>query len=137
MRRAVPILLVLCAMVAAGCDASGETAATRTFTDAAVPFTFEVPSDFTTEPVDEGDTRGDVVAAAGVTKVDVIAVRRLGAGAAPSGAVRHGVQGHAVTSELRPVPGVAGWYLECQYTSERAHKVRDACDRAVATVEPR
>lgn len=137
MRRTAPLLALLALTAAvAGCDASGETVSARTFGHARVPFTFTVPTDFTTEPIDQGDTRGNVVAAAGLTKVDLIAVRRLGSVPVPSAPVRHDVQGHAVTSVVRRVYG-GDWALECQYTAEREHTVRDACDRAVATVRRR
>jgi len=140
MRRVMAALLLAAALGAAGCNASGETATTRTFSDRAVPFTFTVPADFTDESIDEGNSRGDVVAAAGLTKVDVIAVRRIDDHLLPIGGtvpVAHEVLGHAVKSQLRPVPGFRGWFLECQYTAERTAKVRDACARAISSVKRR
>lgn len=136
MRRLAAATMLAAALGAAGCNASGETATTRTFSDPAVPFTFTVPADFTDQSIDPANTRGDVVAAAGLTKVDVIAVRRLGAAQPPPGPVRHEVLGHPVTSELHRVYG-GDWVLECQYTADRAGKVRAACARAVASVRPR
>lgn len=140
MRSLLAAVLLAAAVGAAGCNASGETATTRTFSDRAVPFTFTVPADFTDESIDQGNSRGDVIAAAGLTKVDVIAVRRIDDHLLPiggQGPIAHEVLGHAVKSELRPVPGFAGWFLECQYTAERTAKVRDACDRAVGSVKRR
>jgi hypothetical protein len=119
-----------------GCNAAGEPGGTRTYSNAQVPFTFLVPIDFTNASIDQGDTRGDVVAGAGLTKVDVIAVRRLGGAAPPAGPVAHSVEGHAVTSEVHRVYG-GGWALECQYTSDRAKTVRDACRQAIASVKRR
>jgi hypothetical protein len=115
----------------AGCNAAGEPDGAKRFSDAAVPFTFEIPADFTKASVDDLNSSGDVVAGAGLSKVDVLAVRNQHAS---DGRLVHEVLGHRVTSELRPVPGFANWALECQYTPEFAQKVRDACDRAVATV---
>jgi hypothetical protein len=141
MRRLVAAVMLAAALAAAGCNASGETASTRTFSDKAVPFTFTVPADFTDESIDQGNSRGDVIAAAGLTKVDVIAVRRIDDHLLPIGGpgrpVAHEVLGHAVKSDLRPVPGFPGWFLECQYTAERASKVVDACGRAVGSVRRR
>ena len=118
-----------------GCDAAGQVSGTRTFSNPGVPFTFRVPTDFTNASIDEGDTRGDVVAGAGFTKVDVIAVRRVAAAALPPGPVTDDVQGHKVTSELHPIGD--GYAIECQYTSQHAAKVRAACRAAVASVRRR
>lgn len=116
----------------AGCEATGDAGGTRTFSDEAVPFEFQIPSEFTDESVDQANSRGDVVAAVGVSKVDVIAARR---GEVVPGPQRHEVLGHAVTSELHAVEGHPGWVLECQYTSDRAEKVRSACREALESVE--
>jgi hypothetical protein len=115
-----------------GCSAAGDPEGTKRFSDADVPFTFEIPAEFSEADVDGLNSRGDVVAGAGLSKVDVIAVRHADADAQAS---PHEVMGKRVTSELRAVPGFAGWALECQYTPERAQDVRDACRKAVATVE--
>src|SRR3954451_850601 len=129
MRRLVAALLL--AATAGGCNAAGEPDGSKRFSDSDVPFTFELPADFTKASVDDQNSRGDVIAGAGLSKVDVIAVRRASdAGAGGS----HEVLGRRVTSELRPVPGFAGWVLECQYTPAFATKVRDACRDAVASV---
>lgn len=129
--------LVLVAAVAGGCNAAGDPSGTKTFSDKHVPFTFRIPADFTKAPIDQGDTRGDVVAAAGLTKFDVIAVRRARGGiiVTSGGEMPHTVQGHEVVSELHPV--LDGYVLECQYTPERAKKVRAACREAVASVTRR
>lgn len=115
-----------------GCGAAGDAGGTRTFSDENVPFTFEVPSEFTDETVDDANSRGDVVAAVGLSKVDVIAVRR---GQPLPGPQRHEVLGKDVTSELQAVPGHDGFVLECQYTSERADKVRAACRDALESLQ--
>ena len=115
-----------------GCEATGDAGGTRTFSDEDVPFTFEVPSEFTDETVDNANSRGDVVGATGISMVDVIAARR---GSPGSGPQRHEVLGKDVTSELHAVEGFTGWLLECQYTSERAEKVRSACRDALESVE--
>jgi hypothetical protein len=116
-----------------GCDATGDIGGSRTISDAALPFTFALPSDFTKQPVDEANSRGDVVVAAGVSKVDVVAVRRVG-GAVPTVPQRNRILGHAVTSELHAVEGAPGYAIECQYTSARADKVLAACRNAVRSV---
>jgi hypothetical protein len=121
-----------------GCNAAGRPTGTRTYSNQHVPFTFLVPGDFTNAAIDEGDTRGTVIAATGLTKVDVIAVRRLsGALVSDSRPIAHVVGGHAVKSELAPLPRWPGWFLECQYTPDFAKKVRDACRQAIATVRSR
>jgi hypothetical protein len=123
-----------------GCNAAGQPTGTRTYSNPHVPFTFLVPGDFTNAAIDEGDTRGTVIAATGLTKVDVIAVRRVTGGVVvvgSNGPESHEVQGHAVKSELGPLPHWPGWYLECQYTPDFAKKVRDACRQAIATVRRR
>lgn len=121
-----------------GCNAAGRPTGTRTYSNPHVPFTFLVPGDFTNAAIDEGDTRGTVIAATGLTKVDVIAVRRLsGASVSDSRPIAHVVGGHAVQSELARLAAWPGWFLECQYTPDFAKKVRDACRQAVATVRRR
>ena len=45
--------------------------------------------------------------------------------------------GQQVTSELHSVPGFIGWVLECQFTSDHATKLRNACARALATIRVR
>jgi hypothetical protein len=99
-----------------------------------VPFTFALPAEFTKAPIDLADSRGDVVAAAGLSKVDLIAVRRVGSRKPPTGPVTHVVQGRKVTSEVHPVDDT-GFAIECQYTQERAKDVREACAEAVDSVE--
>ena len=133
MRRAV-LAVALCAGLA-GCNAAGDPSGESRWSHAGVPFSFAYPADFSKASVDQGNTRGNVVGAVGITKVDVIAVRRQSGG--PGAATSHRVLGHAVTSELHPVPGYRGWTLECQYTSDRASKLKAACSRALATIRPR
>jgi hypothetical protein len=135
MRRLLP--LALAALTLGGCSLAGEPTGSTVFSDADVPFSFDLPADFTEAPVDQSDTRGDVVAAAGLTKVDVVAVRRLPRSRIPAGPVRHRVMGHAVTSLVHAVPGRPGWALECQYTSERRGAILGACGQALRSVRPR
>src|SRR3954463_15675236 len=130
MRRLAAALLLVTAV--GGCNAAGEPDGNKRFSDADVPFTFELPADFTKASIDDLNSRGDVIAGAGLSKVDVIAVRR--ASGTGDGAQVHEVLGQQVTSELRAVPGFAGWVLECQYTPDFAKKVRDACRKAAASV---
>jgi len=119
---------MLLAGALSGCEATGDVGGTRTFSDDAVPFEFDVPSDFTDETVDVANSRGDVLAAVGLSKVDLIAVRRVSPGAEPpSGPQRHEVLGKEVTSEVHAVDGAAEYLIECQYTEEHAEKVRSAC----------
>ncbi|MFL5847291.1 MAG: hypothetical protein ACJ762_21655 [Solirubrobacteraceae bacterium] len=120
-------------MLLSGCEATGDAGGTKTFRDDAIPFTFELPTEFAKEDVDNGNSRGDVVAAAGVTKVDVVAVRRGTA----LGARESTILGKRVTSELRAVEGHDGWVLECQYTPDFADKVRSACAAALESVKPK
>ena len=121
-------------LLLAGCNAIGEADATRTVPDDDVPFTFEVPATFTVETVDEANSRGDVLVAAGLSKVDVIAVRRVAR--VVEGRQHHEVLGHAVTSEVHPVAGEDSLAIECQYTGERADEVRTACREALESVAP-
>src|SRR3954451_11554589 len=102
----------------AGCNAAGEPDGAKRFSDGAVPFTFEIPADFTKASVDDLNSNGDVVAGAGLSKVDVLAVRRIRGrqGTQFAGGERHEVLGRQVTSELHPLYGP--WVLECQYTPE-------------------
>jgi hypothetical protein len=116
-----------------GCEATGDAGGNRTVSAPEVPFSFRLPSEFTEETVDDANSRGDVLVAVGVTKVDVVAVRRL-AGAPPGGEQRHTVLGQDVTSEVHAVEGHPGYALECQYTSGRADDVRAACRDALRTV---
>jgi hypothetical protein len=125
------VAMALCAGLA-GCSAAGDPSGEARWSHPGVPFSFAYPADFSKASIDEANTRGDVVGAVGLTKVDVIAVRRQPGGA--QGPVRHTVLGRSVTSELLAVPGHSGWVFECQYTSEHAKKLRDACNRALATV---
>src|SRR4051812_42894477 len=125
-RRAIPsarmrrlALALVAAVGLAGCNAAGDPSGTKRFSDGDVPFTFEIPADFNDASVDAENSRGDVVAGAGLSKVDVIAVRH-GKDVAAGGAQAHEVLGRKVTSELRAVPGFSGWVLECQYTDARA-----------------
>ena len=117
----------------AGCEATGDSGGSRTVSAAEVPFSFRLPSEFTEETVDDANSRGDVLVAAGVTKVDVVAVRRV-SGPLPAGEQRHRVLGQDVVSELHAVEGHPGFALECQYTGDRADKVRAACRDALRTV---
>lgn len=133
--RRLALALVLAAPLA-GCNAAGDPTGATRYSNPQVPFTFEVPADFTKASIDEANSRGAVIAAVGLTKVDVIAVRRTLAGA-PTGPVAHRVLGQSVTSELHPVPGVPGWTIECQYTAGRATKIRNACADALRTVRRR
>ena len=130
MRRLAAALLL--AATVGGCNAAGEPDGDKRFSDSDVPFTFSLPADFTKASVDGENSRGDVIAGAGLSKVDVIAVRR--ASDASAGGV-HEVLGHRVTSQRHAVPGFSGWVLECQYTPGNASKVRDACRKAVASVQ--
>jgi hypothetical protein len=116
----------------AGCSATGEPGGNKRFSDENVPFTFDIPADFTEASVDGMNSRGDVIAGAGLSKVDVLAVRRIASGDADRGPVAHEVLGKQVVSELHPLQG--DYYLECQYTPDRAEKVREACRTAVASV---
>lgn len=100
-----------------------------------LPFTLEVRTDFTEESVDQGDTRGDVILALGISKLDVIAVRRVGSRELPTGPIEHEVQGETVTSELFEVAD--GYAIECQYRDDRADTVRSACRETVASVTMR
>lgn len=115
-----------------GCEVAGEAGGNRTFSSRGVPFEFQVPSDFTDAPIDQGDSRGDVVAGTGTDKLDVIAVRRVGRAKLPAGPVAHVVQGSTVISVLHPVAD--GWAIECQYRPERASSILSACRGAVESV---
>lgn len=120
-------------MLLAGCEGVDAGAGgTRTFEQAGVPLTFEVDATFTEESVDELNSRGNVIAGYGLSKVDVIALRRVD-GELPAGPQRHVVLGKRVTSELHRVAD--GYAIECQYTDERAADVRKACADAVRSVE--
>jgi hypothetical protein len=112
--------------------ATGAAGGTKTFRDAAVPFTFELPSDWTKEAIDDANSRGNVLAAAGLSKVDVIAVRRIAK--FPSAAQPHEVLGKDVVSELHPVEGFTGYALECQFSDEYADDVKSACRGALDSV---
>ena len=126
----------LVAVAVGGCSAAGEASGERTIDESGVPFTFRVPADFTVESVDQFDSRGDVVAAAGIDKLDVIALRRLIPGEVlPKGDIPHRVQGHSVTSRLHVVD--PGWAIECQWLAERRQRVLDACATAVGSVKRR
>ena len=131
--------LALAAVAIGGCSVAGEPTGARTFSDDQLPFTFHIPADFTKESVDQFDSSGDVVAAAGVDKLDVIAVRRIPAGGSvPSGDVAHRVQGNAVVSRLHAFDaGGERWAIECQWTPERRAKVLDACAEAVGSITRR
>jgi hypothetical protein len=125
-------LSTLCLLLA-GCEATGDVGGTKTFSANDVPFTFQLPSDFSEETVDVANSRGTVLAAAGLSKVDVIAVRR--SGAPVDGLQRHETLGHQVTSELHPVERFPGYTLECQYSDEYEDDVRSACRGALESVE--
>jgi hypothetical protein len=131
----LPALVVL-VLALGGCSADGTSNGDTAFEHDGVPFTFTVPADFTDEEVDEGNTRGNVVAVRALDKVNVVAVRRLTT--APRNATRQlSVLGKHVTSVLYPVDGASGWALECQYTPDRRDKVVAACDVARRTLTPR
>lgn len=120
-------------MLLAGCEGVDEgSGGTRTFDEAGVPLTFEVDALFTEESVDELNSSGDVIAGYGLSKVDVIALRRI-EGELPDGPQRHEVLGKQVTSEVHRVAD--GYAIECQYTEKYADDVREACDDAVKSVE--
>ena len=125
----------MCGALLAGCGADPSSTENRRVSHDDLPFTLEVRTDFTEESVNEGDTRGDVVLALGITKLDVIAVRRVGGEELPAGPVEHEVQGEAVTSELFEVAD--GYAIECQYRDDRAETVRSACREAVESVKMR
>jgi hypothetical protein len=127
-------LAVLLAAGMAGCNATGEPGGNKRFSDEKVPFTFDIPADFTEASVDGQNSRGEVLAGAGLSKVDVLAVRRI-PGAQLGRPVAHTVLGKHVVSELHHVQD--DYYLECQYTPDRAEKVRDACRVALASVRRR
>ena len=138
MRRAL-VAAALCAGLA-GCSAAGDPSGESRWNHAGVPFSFAYPADFTKASIDQGNTRGDVVGAVGLTKVDVIAVRRVTGGLVVAGGRNrfpHDVLGQRVVSELHPIPQAQGWYFECQYTRAHASKLKAACTRALATVRPR
>ncbi len=116
-----------------GCEGVDEGAGgTRTFEERGVPLTFEVDALFTEESVDVLNSAGDVIAGYGLSKVDVIALRRI-TGPLPEGPQRHEVLGKEVTSELHRVAD--GYAIECQYTEDRADEVRDACADAVKSAK--
>jgi hypothetical protein len=129
-------LSTICCLALAGCEATGDVGGTRTFSDAKVPFTFELPTDFTKVAVDRANSRGDVLAGAGITKVDVIAVRRIPPSVTPAGGPqRHEVLGKEVTSEVFAVEGMGDYALECQYTAAHADDVLSACRAALRSVK--
>ena len=120
-------------MLLTGCEGLDEgSGGTRTFEKEDVPLTFEVDALFTEESVDALNSNGDVIAGYGLSKVDVIALRRVD-GDVPSGPQRHEILGKEVTSELYPVAD--GYAIECQYTEKFADDVREACADAVESVE--
>jgi hypothetical protein len=123
----------LAALALGGCSAAGEAGGERTLAHPGVPFTVQVPADFTPAGVDEENSRGDVVAGVGLDKLDVVAIRRLAPDARlPSTDVTHRVEGATVTSRVRRV--APGWAIECQWRAERRRRVLDACRHALATV---
>lgn len=119
----------------AGCAAEPEVTESRRVSLEELPFTLEVRTDFTEEAIDRADSRGDVIVGYGLSKLDVIAVRRVGGQKLPEGPVEHEVQGETVTSELFPVAD--GYAIECQYRADRAETVRSACRAAVESVKMR
>ena len=131
-RRQAAALAAL-ALALGGCSAAGDATGDRTFSARAVPFTFLLPADFTKAAVDQLNSRGDVVAGAGIDKLDVIAVRRIPAARRlPGGPIAHRVRGVAVTSTLHRVP-IPGWAIECQWTAARRARVLVGCREAVAS----
>ena len=129
MRRIVALVV---AAGLAGCNAAGEPGGNKRFSDADVPFEFDIPAEFSEASVDALNSRGDVLAGAGITKVDVLAVRRIPGLRETRGPVAHRVLGEKVVSELHHIRG--DYYLECQYTPGRADEVRDACKTALDSV---
>ena len=125
----------VCGVLLAGCGATPEVTENRRVSPESLPFTLEVRADFTEESVDQADSRGDVVVAFGISKLDVIAVRRVGGQELPEGPVEHEVQGDTVTSELFPIAD--GYAIECQYREDRADTVRSACRDTVESVKMR
>jgi hypothetical protein len=137
LRRAVCLAAVFALAAAlAGCAADGTSNGDVTFARDGVPFTFQVPADFTAESVDAENSRGSVVAVRALDKVNVVAVRRVTT--PPTGTPKRlRVLGKPVTSRVYPVDGQPGWALECQYTDDRGAEVVDACDEARRTVKAR
>lgn len=127
--------MVVAAAALSGCTADGMSSKDVTFKKASVPFTFRIDPAFTDEKVDDADTHGDVVAIRALDKVDVVAVRRVGSAALPSGDVAGRELGKAVTSRVSAVPGAGGWALECQWTAARRDKVLKACTKALRTLK--
>ena len=122
----------VCGALLAGCEAEVEQTETRRVSHEDLPFTLEMRTDFTEESINRGDTRGDVIVGYGISKLDVIAVRRVGGQDLPEGPVEHEVQGQTVTSELFPVAD--GYAIECQYREDREETVRSACRDVVDSV---
>ncbi len=128
------------ALALGGCSGDlGQGGGDRTVSAAQVPFTFTVPAAFSRESIDELASRGDVLAAVGIDKVDVIAVRRIPPGTTvPRGDVRHRVLGHAVASRLHAfTAGGQRWGLECQWTPEHRADVLKACRQAIGSISRR
>jgi hypothetical protein len=118
----------------AGCEATGDAGGTKTFAPEGVPFTFELPSDFALdESIDDANSRGNVIAAAGLSKTDLIAVRRIDR--LPAGPQRHEVLGKDVVSELHAVEGFPGYALECQHGDEYSDDITSACRSALESVK--
>ncbi len=136
--RQIVLAALACAGLA-GCSAAGEATGDRTFSDDDVPFTFRVPAEFIEASIDQFDSRGDVVAAVGIDKLDVIAVRRLARGVSvPRGDVAHEVQGRSVVSRLHVVRVRSErWAIECQWQAESRDDVLDACATAVDSISRR
>lgn len=124
---------MLVAAVLGGCSASeGAGTGELTFSEPGVPLSFRVPADFTDSPVDELNSRGDVVALRALDKTSVIAVRRVGGRLTARRDTRLRILGREVTSRVIPVG--RGWALECQWTADRRARVLTACRRARATL---
>lgn len=124
---------VLAAAALGGCSASeGAGTSELTFSEPGVPFSFRVPAEFTAAPVDELNSRGDVVALRALDKTSVIAVRRVGGRLTVRRDTRLRVLGREVTSRVIPVG--RGWALECQWTADRRSRVLAACRRARTTL---
>ncbi len=130
-RLLVPALAAALVAGLAGCSADGTSNADATVKPEGLPFTFKVPAEFTDATVDELNSRGDVVAVRALDKVDVIAVRRLPAGARRA-ETKLRVLGKDVTSRVTPLGH--GFGIECQYTAARRDQVLKACTKALASV---
>jgi hypothetical protein len=129
----VPAAVLAAALLAglSGCAADGTSNGNVAVRPEGLPFSFEVPADFTHATVDEANTRGSVVALRALDKVDVVAVRRLAPGARRT-ETRLTVLGKDVVSRVTPVGH--GFGIECQFTPRRRAAVLKACATALRTL---